>query len=159
MNTTELKKAKAAYPKADEKQKELLESIFGKKPFQPVVKNGAALPFEKAYPIFMKKKFTDEINLSLQKRKKADLNTLDKLLIMAEVHRGDWIADYDDEDQRKYWGWFEKTASGWVFNASYCEYTLTYSTVGPRFAQETPEKARQFAEQFMDMHIIVLTNK
>lgn len=156
--TAELQKAKSAYIEADPNQKKMLEKIFGKKVFELSLMDRIKT-FKDAYQIFKAKKFTDELNLILQKRKESELSTLDKLLIIAEALRGDWIADYDNSEIKKWLFWVEKTSSGWVFYVTYCDLTAANSAVGPRFAQETPEMAKYFFEQFKEEHCIVLNNK
>lgn len=155
--TAELQKAKSAYIEADPNQKKMLEKIFGKKVFELSLMDRIKT-FKDAYQIFKAKKFTDELNLILQKRKESELSTLDKLLIIAEALRGDWIADYDNSEIKKWLFWVEKTSSGWVFGDT-CYGAGTDTAVGPRFAQETPEMAKYFFEQFKEEHCIVLNNK
>lgn len=121
------------------------------------MKTTTTTAFEKSYPVFMAKKFTDSTFLLLQKRKPEELAPIDKMMIHAEVLRKKWKADYDDRNQEKHFGWLLKTASGWVFNDALCVLTGTDSSVGPRFVFRDAKTAKKFVTDMFPIIIEHLT--
>ena len=61
-----------------------------------------------------------------QVKEEISLNALCKIHLLAKVFNEDWIADFNDSNQFKYYPWFERKSSGWVFRASSCHYSYSY---------------------------------
>lgn len=56
-----------------------------------------------------------------QVKEEISLNALCKIHLLAKVFNEDWVADFKNSNQYKYYPWFEKKSSGWVFDGvSYC---------------------------------------
>lgn len=145
---TELETAQKSYPTATAATKKVLEEIFGKEPFVPKITN-AVKTFEGAYPIFKKLKTKDPLWLLLQKRKVSELSVVERLMIIAEVLRNGWEADYEDDNQKKWFPVHIRKGSGFVFSGTVCDYTLAITDCGSRFALSTTEDAEYFGKQFI----------
>lgn len=53
-----------------------------------------------------------------------------KIKILEEVFNQGWKPNWDDRNERKYYPYFQKTSSGWVFFDSIVFGTLSYGQVG-----------------------------
>jgi hypothetical protein len=76
-----------------------------------------------------------------------------KLVIIAKAINGDWVPDWNNWDQYKYYPWFEMgSPSGGGF--SYDDYADwgAYSAVGSRLCFETREIAKYVGKQFEDLY-------
>jgi len=77
-----------------------------------------------------------------------------KVIIMA-VNQG-WIPDWNNDNQRKWWPYFN-LSSGFGFSCSYYGYDDTSTAVGSRLCFETEEKSNYVAKQFLDLYKEFLT--
>lgn len=82
-----------------------------------------------------------------------------KLFVVNEALKGDWVPDWQDYDQRKWYPWFdieksEANPSGFRFCASY--YGLTGSLVGSRLVYPSSEISKYAATQFEDLYRVVM---
>lgn len=141
------------FPDASEVLKKILEQSAPIGFFKMNIKDRVKT-FNDALPIFMEKKFTDELFIALQQRNKNDLTCADKILIIAEVLRNGWKADYNNDRQPKWRPWFEwnNKASGFAFSGSLCAYARTLAHSGSRLCQETEDMSDYFGTQFIDLH-------
>ncbi len=75
-----------------------------------------------------------------------------KLVIIAKAINGDWIPDWTNYDQYKYFPWFKMGSSSGV-GFAYNDYDRwrTDSTVGSRLCFESREKAIFAGKQFEDL--------
>lgn len=76
-----------------------------------------------------------------------------KLVIIVKAINGDWVPDWKDWNQYKYYPWFDMgSPSGGGF--SYGDYVswYTYSYVGSRLCFETRGKAKYAGKQFEDLY-------
>lgn len=148
---TQLAAAKKEYPNSTDEGKKLLEKIFGKENFE--TEDWKKLTkFEHTYPIFKKLKVKDPDLLILQKRKPAELTSSDRLQISSFVlqQQTGFKPNYDNSNQEKWWPWFTKTASGWVFSYSADAWTGTLTNVGSRLCQMNDEVVTHFGKNFTD---------
>lgn len=76
-----------------------------------------------------------------------------KLIIIAKAINGDWVPDWTDSDQWKYYPWFEMGSSSGV-GFSYCgyDYWNSVSIVGSRLCFENREKAKYVGTQFQELY-------
>lgn len=146
------------YPSACDALKTILEKSAEPGFFSKTIEERCNT-FEKCWPVFKAKKLTDPDYIILQNRKESELTTSDKLEICAKVWQEDFIPDYSDLSQYKYYGWVEKTASGWVFVATFYDYTGTDATVGPRVVMPSRERAKSFIITFLPLISKFLTVK
>lgn len=81
-----------------------------------------------------------------------------KLWVIAKAwnKKDGFVPDYDNWNQPKYYAWFYKGPSGFAFALSSCDPSDTYAGSGSRFSFETPERAREFGEMFIELHNDVL---
>jgi hypothetical protein len=79
-----------------------------------------------------------------------DLNAVTsyyKMMIIIKALNGDWVPDFSDKNQAKYYPWFEfKKGSGFVLNDVHNNYD--YTSVGARLCFKSSELAKYAATQF-----------
>lgn len=76
-----------------------------------------------------------------------------KLIIIAKAINGDWVPDWTDSNQWKYFPWFEMgSSSGVGFSCGGCDNWLTLSLVGSRLCFENREKAKYVGTQFQELY-------
>lgn len=75
-----------------------------------------------------------------------------KLLVIASAINEEWEPNWDDNTEYKYYPWFKLSSSGVGFSCD--DYVCVYSLalVGSRLVFPTSEKAKYFANQFLDLH-------
>jgi len=89
-----------------------------------------------------------------------DVVAYKKLKLIIAVINEEWIADWNNGDQRKWWPWFNMASgSGFGFSHSdYC-YAVTGTTVGSRLCYATKEKCDYVANTFLRLYEELLTTK
>ncbi|PQJ09522.1 hypothetical protein CJD36_019995 [Flavipsychrobacter stenotrophus] len=81
-----------------------------------------------------------------------------KLMVLVEANNGDWVVDYKDDNQRKYFPWFEYVpGSGWVLDDCGLEYTGAY--VGARLALKSAELAKEMGREFIGLYSDLLSGQ
>jgi hypothetical protein len=76
-----------------------------------------------------------------------------KLIIIAKAINGDWIPDWKNWDQYKYYPWFNMgSPSGGGFSYRGYDFWRTYSYVGSRLCFETREKAIYAGQTFEELY-------
>lgn len=90
--------------------------------------------------------------------RKVWLNSLAKLELIADVIQEGWIADWSNDEQKKWRCWFEwdTEISAFVFDDSDYVWTGTYAVVGSRLCFENSDKAEYFGQQFIELHNQIL---
>jgi hypothetical protein len=127
----ELKVQKAnailAYKQAGKEGQKILRDIFGRDVFEP-------FNFDE-----------------LDENERAVLAAYSRLRAKAKEKRGSWIPDYTDNNQRKYYTWFDyKGGVGFVvYDTSYGD-TRTLTAVGSRLSFPTSEMAIEFANENLE---------
>lgn len=71
-----------------------------------------------------------------------------KLMVIFKAINDGWTPDWSDDDQRKYFPWFEVSPSGSGFSVSACDFNYTDTYVGSRLCTDSSEKALYIAETF-----------
>lgn len=76
-----------------------------------------------------------------------------KLIIIAKAINGDWVPDWKDSNQWKYYPWFKMDSSSGV-GFSYDDFDLWFSRslVGSRLCFESRKKAVYAGETFEDLY-------
>jgi len=67
----------------------------------------------------------------------------------------EWKADFNDEDQEKWFPWYRggnSTGSGFRFYGTYCGWTYTHSAGGARLALKDEERAEHMNEFFQELY-------
>jgi hypothetical protein len=99
------------------------------------------------------KKFEETLKkLNLQ----PDTIAYEKLKIIIKAINQDWIPDWNNSSQYKYWPWFV-LSSGFGFSGSDCCYDGTSTAVGSRLCFESREKSDYAGKQFQDIYKDFLT--
>lgn len=76
-----------------------------------------------------------------------------KLVIIAKALNGDWIPDWSDWNQNKYYPWFEmSSASGGGFSCDDYVSWRTGSDVGSRLCFQNRKMAKYAGKQFEDLY-------
>jgi hypothetical protein len=76
-----------------------------------------------------------------------------KLVIIAKAINGDWIPDWKNWGQYKYYSWFEMgSPSGGGFSFDGFDGWDALSSVGSRLCFETREQAKYVGKQFEDLY-------
>ena len=90
-----------------------------------------------------------------------DVAAYKKLKLVIKVINEDWIADYTDSNQKKYYPWFRvlPSGSGFDFSATDYGYDYSYSAVGVLLCFETREKCEYVAKQFTQLYKDFLLTK
>ncbi|MGA2824320.1 MAG: hypothetical protein ABSE72_12440, partial [Bacteroidales bacterium] len=83
-----------------------------------------------------------------------------QLKLIAKVLRGEWEPNWNDENEKKWYPWFQwSSGSGFDFSSSYYGYGNTYTSVGSRLCFPKKELAEYFGKQFIEIHRELLTIK
>ena len=84
------------------------------------------------------------------------LIALNKLFTIAEAWNKEdgFVPDFSDWEQDKWFPWFtyDKDAAGFVFVGTNITPTYANASIGSRLCFKTPERAKQFGKQFVDMY-------
>ena len=76
-----------------------------------------------------------------------------KLIIIANAINGEWVPDWKDWDQYKYYPWFEMgSPAGVGFSYGGCDRWRAVSRVGSRLCFESREKAKYVGTQFQELY-------
>lgn len=103
------------YNEADSKQKELIRKYFKINTPEKLIdklktwKDVLDYAKEKGYEF----KLPYRENTGI--REERSLNALCKIYLLAKVFNEEWVADFSNSNQYKYYPYFEKKNSGWVF--------------------------------------------
>lgn len=81
------------------------------------------------------------------------MNAIYSLIAIAEAwNKADnFVPDFDNRDQYKYFPWFVKQPAGFVCSNTYHAASATGATIGSRLCFKTSERAKQFGDQFIDL--------
>jgi hypothetical protein len=71
-----------------------------------------------------------------------------KLMIIFRAINNEWIPNWGNQNEYKYYPWYRVLSSGFGFADSLYNYTLTFTNVGSRLCTNSSEKALYIAEQF-----------
>lgn len=74
-----------------------------------------------------------------------------KMIVIAEALNEEWIPDWDNYDEYKYYPWFEMSPSSFAFDVSFCDYAFAFAGSGSRLKFRTRELAEYAAKQFIDI--------
>lgn len=162
MNTEKLEVTKvsavAAYGKANKEVKELLETLFGKETFNPGRITDRVKTFEDAASIvgisdnlktFLDYNGNDSIMLGAQ--------AMAKLSIIAKALNEGWEPDWTNEDEYKYYPYFNNYKPGFGFSAYDTDAWNTVTLCGSRLCFKTRELAIYAGKQFLKEYNQFLT--
>ena len=90
-----------------------------------------------------------------------DIVAYKKLKLVIKVINEDWIADYNNPNQKKYYAWFRvlPSGSGFDFSPSCYGYDDSGTAVGVHLCFETREKCEYVAKQFTQLYEAFLLTK
>lgn len=161
MKETEIKKALIdAYGKEKGDNKKFLEKLFGKSFFDlPIIERD--ITFE---DICKERGDTPEEILPYKtpkNKRQFAANDLARLDYIAEFLQQGFIPDYSNENEKKWFPYFEynNKKAGFGFSDSLCVGSGADSTCGSRLALKNKETSDYFGTQFIEIHNRLLTNK
>lgn len=79
------------------------------------------------------------------------INTVFILSVVFEAINDEWVPDFSNHNQGKYYPWPWVSSSGLGFAGSYYRYVSANAHVGSRLCTDSSEKARYILEQFPDL--------
>lgn len=104
-----------------------------------------------------------EFVLNVNPRHMKALSAMNKLYTIAEAwnKEDDFVPDFSDKSQTKWFPWFLffNDNMGFVYASTINTASFSGETIGSRLCFKTSERARQFAEQFIDLWNDVLLIK
>ena len=142
--------AQKIYPESAGWFQEVLVETFGEKAFKPKnfrdIKTFNDVCLENGTT---EQEFNDRFeNLGL------DLDTIiyEKMKLMVKAINQSWIPDMHNSSQRKWYPYFEVSASGLGFSGSGFRYPGTHAGAGSRLCFETEEKSNYAGTQFIEIY-------
>lgn len=98
-------------------------------------------------------RITDFLKFPSDQRRK--LLAAHKILNIAKLFNGDWILNWKDDDQRKWYPYFttdSSTGLGWVFRGSHCCVVFSYGQVSFYKDEQTSNHCGElFLEIYVDL--------
>lgn len=133
-----------AYQKADGIGKALLSNLLGKKHF--LLK-----------PIDRIKTFEDACEELGEDSALFNIGTADeiafrKLKVIVRALNGDWVPNWNDGSQRKWFPWFYLNEPGFRFDGSHGDWTSARATGGSRLCFASQELSDYAAKQFLPLY-------
>jgi hypothetical protein len=136
--------AKKIYDSVPEFFKEQLESEFGKETFRKRVFTDI-----KTFGDACEALGIDPASV-VSTNDAADEAAYKKLKVVIKAINQNWIPDWSNTSQRKWWPWFV-LSSGFGFSGSDCNCADSNAYVGSRLCFESEEKSDYCAKQFIDL--------
>lgn len=78
------------------------------------------------------------------------INAVAKIQLISQVFNEDWIEDFNNSNQYKWFPWFQKAPGVWVFYRSYCYGSC--SSLGFGFYFKSEEVSNYVGRQFIDIY-------
>jgi len=159
METLKLEKstAKKLFKDAPEWFKRILNDSFGKECFTGKIidriKN-----FDEAYD---ESDDQTKIECAIFSTDTPDVVAYKKLKLIIKVINEDFVPDFTNTNQPKYYPWFKvgSSGSGFVFSFTFCIFGLSGTAVGSRLCFESSEKCEYVAKQFTSLYEQFLLTK
>jgi hypothetical protein len=159
METLQISKENAfkAYESANDNGKELLSNLFGKQVFSRKVTDRV-----KSYEDAVNELGFTPTNLATpptESRDEKSITAYRKLIVIARVLNEGWEPDWDNDDEYKYYPYFDMRSEGAGFGFSFgaCTFSHSDTLVGSRLCFKTRELAEYAGKQFQDIYIDYLT--
>ena len=155
MSTPTKEQAVKAYQTADAAGKKLLIGLWGEETFASKLR--LPISVEEAFK-GMKLNLKKDIPFPEPKHLRQEVaNARFMLEVIAEYMQNGHVFNWNDPNEKKYYGVFNMAGFGFSVTAYVITYTDTI--VGSRLSFQTPEQTEHFCKQFLDLHKLVLTNK
>ena len=143
------KNALKAWREADNKGKLMLENLYGKEVFANQNIMDRIKTFEDAMEETGRPDVPDFSCLPADMRK--HFTALYKMYVITEALNEGWKPDWDDDNEYKYYPWFNMSPSSFAFGGSSFVYTSAGAGGGFRLKFRTRELAEYAAKQFIDI--------
>lgn len=156
--TLKVKKANAvtAYNNATTDGKKLLSNLFGEDTFNLDV--FSLTTFEQVCEVEGVDPAKYELPADADDEEVA-VNAYRKLLLIYKVFRKEWIPNYNNSNQYKFYPYFRWDSSAGRFVYAGYVYDLTGTDVGARLSVDSAEKAKHIGTHFVDIYNDFLTLK
>lgn len=80
-----------------------------------------------------------------------------KAVVITEALNEGWKADFEDSNQRKWFSWFYRVSSGFVFNSAYYYCSSADAGSAARLCFKSKELAEYAGKQFLDIYVKIIT--
>lgn len=157
MQTLQIEKGnlQKAYGQADEKGKQLLQNLFGKKEFIPITERvksySDACVVLGIPPCTVLVTTTDKLDSDA-----ASIYAYAMLIVIARALNEGWEPDWSDHTQYKWYPYFE-FKPGFGFSSTYYAHWYAHTNVGSRLCYKTSELAEYAGKQFDKIYQDFLT--
>ncbi|HEX5555317.1 MAG TPA: hypothetical protein VFX43_18910 [Chitinophagaceae bacterium] len=139
----ELSEIRQVYAEADQSGKKLMELLYGLNVLGGIT--GRIVSFEHA---------CQELNANPTKIMSVGVSTDEvayrKLKVITEALNDGWTPDWSDDDEKKWYPWFDFQVGRFVFGSVLC--FCTFSFLGSRLCFRTRELAEYAGKQFEDLY-------
>lgn len=133
------------YEKGDASHREMLERIFGKEEF---LKTDDAMELFKS---FCSQNDLDPLSIlpyaEPKNRDQRRTNAFEMLMVMVDKRRKDYLPDFNNANEKKWWPIFDMKNSGFVFVGSGCGWTHTNANGGSRLCLPTEKESDAFGRE------------
>lgn len=86
-----------------------------------------------------------------QNKNEIAINAYAKIQLVSEVLNDGWVADFNNQNEAKWYPWFEKKSSGWVLGScGYCD--CLYAAAGAGCFYKSEELALFAGKTFLDVY-------
>lgn len=137
-----------AWKEGNAETKKALENLYGKEVFNMKITDRVKT-FEDAYEIAGKPQKPDFNVCSVADR--SFFENIWKMSIITMVLNEGWTADWDNDNESKYYPYFYMSPSGFAFDVTCYDCTHALAGGGSRLCFRTSELARYAGEQFVDI--------
>lgn len=79
-----------------------------------------------------------------------------KAIVITEALNKGWKADWEDENQKKYFPWFYQSSSGLAFHATTYGYSDAYTGDASRLCFKTAALAEYAGRTFIDIYEVII---
>jgi hypothetical protein len=143
--------AREVYKKADTQLKSILEESFGKEFFEPKIQDRVKTIDDVLRILKLKK--NQVIPYAKPKNKaQRSANAFALIPLIAKVLNGkDWIPDFLNTNQYKYYPWFRRTSGGWVGDG-HSGGDVDVAHLGSGFYFKNSELALYAGNQFLEIY-------
>jgi hypothetical protein len=147
MNTPTLNDLRAAYKAADESTRKVLEDLYGAS-IKDDIRDRIKLPGDAFRELGID--YNDARATGSPSELGNGLVAFHRLQVIAKALNEGWAPDWSDEDQQKWFPWFDFRGGRFVFDDVFCFFTD--SDLGSRLCFRTRELAEYAGKQFEDLY-------
>lgn len=80
------------------------------------------------------------------------LKAIYQAAVITKALVGDWKPNWNDSNQEKWFPWFRMSSWGFVFDVTFCAYSIAYAGCASRLCFPSEEMAEYAGRQFTDIY-------